>query len=241
MAVCQVDQGYRIVQVLGHPTLATWPTGHLSAVGIKVPAGAATHLAAVVPKATAPQLSLLLQLLQWDPYKRPSAHHALEHACFADTVDVCDLDPRNKRRSVTHASIHAHHIDREVSEVEGGRMTSFAAAMMTLKAVNKFKQFLPRFRTKARNVRAATNMAALAEAKVGRASVFDMEAAMDAIANEMGVDDAVIAQADARASVGTGARVKTSDASGDALAADQYQDGDDDFHRRFAAVSAFGF
>jgi serine/threonine protein kinase len=245
----QVDQGYRLVQVLGHPTQASWPSGHRSASHIKVAADAATHLAAAVPKATAPQLCLLTQLLQWDPHKRPTAHNALEHGCFDDTPDVANLDPRKRRSSMTHDAIHEHHIAREVSEQEGGRMTSVAAAMMTLRAINKFKQAIPRFQKNGRKGQKPRQVSSLltvvedsaaadggtgaGSCKPHRSSIFDMEAAMDAISHEIGCDDA-----------SAGGEGEGGDGGGGddtATRAEEHDDDDDDddaddFHGRFAVV-----
>lgn len=183
----QVDQAYKIVCILGQPNSTTWPTGYLTAATIKIPAGQATSLSAVVPHATMAQQSLLRALLQWNPQTRPTAHQALMHECFENVEDVADLDPRRRRSSINTAHLHAEHIERDISEEEAGRMVG-ATLLTTLKAVSMFKRGLRKARSEpgglGEEVRA--NVSAGSAGSADAAILFDMEAEMDAIAAMMG-------------------------------------------------------
>lgn len=80
----EADQVYKICSVLGTPTVETWPEGiKLAAqMGFRYPPFVPTPLAQVVPNASLEALALLEDLLQFDPCRRPTANHALQHAFF---------------------------------------------------------------------------------------------------------------------------------------------------------------
>lgn len=188
----QVDQAFKIVQVLGQPTSASWPTGYVSAANIKVPASQSTSLSSVVPRADMAQQSLLRSLLQWNPQTRPTAHQALMHECFNDVEDVANLDPKRRRSSISDNHLHDHHIQREISEEEAGRMVG-ATLLTTLKAVSIFKRNLRRVKSDPSSIgkeamkgSEARRQTAPAVADDNDAMFFDMEAEMEAIAASMG-------------------------------------------------------
>lgn len=80
----EADQVYKICSVLGTPTVETWPEGiKLAAqMGFRYPPFVPTPLAQVVPNASLEALALLEDLLQFDPCRRPTANHALQHTFF---------------------------------------------------------------------------------------------------------------------------------------------------------------
>lgn len=78
------DQIYKICSVLGTPTADTWPEGlKLAAqMGFRFPPFIPTPLAQLVPNASFEALALLSDLLQFDPYRRPTASQALQFPFF---------------------------------------------------------------------------------------------------------------------------------------------------------------
>ena len=80
----EADQIYKICSVLGTPTLEAWPEGiKLAAqMGFRYPPFVATALVQVVPNASLEALALLTDLLQFAPYRRPTATQALRYPFF---------------------------------------------------------------------------------------------------------------------------------------------------------------
>lgn len=80
----EADQIYKICSVLGTPTLGSWPEGlKLAAqMGFRYPPFVPTPLTQIVPNASFEALGLLSDLLQFDPYRRPTASQALQYPFF---------------------------------------------------------------------------------------------------------------------------------------------------------------
>ena len=80
----EADQVYKICFVLGTPTAETWPDGlKLAAqMGFRYPPFVPTPLAQLVPNASYEALALLSDLLQFDPYRRPTASQSLQYPFF---------------------------------------------------------------------------------------------------------------------------------------------------------------
>jgi protein kinase len=80
----ETDQIYKIFAVLGCPNQKTWPDAarRASKLGIRFPTVTPTGLDATVPTASPLGLSLLSDLLRYDPAKRPTAAQALQHDFF---------------------------------------------------------------------------------------------------------------------------------------------------------------
>lgn len=80
----EADQVYKICSVLGTPTAETWPEGlKLAAqMGFRYPPFVPTPLAQLVPNASYEALALLSDLLQFDPYRRPTASQSLQYPFF---------------------------------------------------------------------------------------------------------------------------------------------------------------
>lgn len=78
------DEIYKICSVLGTPTMQSWPEGMklAAAMHFKFPRFVPTPLEKLVPNASADALSLLADLLIYDPKKRPTAAQALQHPYF---------------------------------------------------------------------------------------------------------------------------------------------------------------
>lgn len=80
----EADQMYKICSVLGTPTAQTWPEGLKLAtqMGFRYPPFVRTPLSQILPTASSEALDLLTDLLQYDPYRRPTASQALQYPFF---------------------------------------------------------------------------------------------------------------------------------------------------------------
>ncbi|RXN30513.1 serine threonine- kinase MAK isoform X1 [Labeo rohita] len=80
----EVDEIFKICQVLGTVKKSDWPEGYqLAAVmNFRFPQCVPTPLKTLIPNATSEALDLMRDLLQWDPKKRPSAAKALRYPYF---------------------------------------------------------------------------------------------------------------------------------------------------------------
>lgn len=80
----EADQIYKICSVLGTPTADTWPEGlKLAAqMGFRYPPFVPTPLGQILPNASHEAVALLTDLLQFDPYRRPTASQALHYPFF---------------------------------------------------------------------------------------------------------------------------------------------------------------
>jgi serine/threonine protein kinase len=86
----ETDQIAKLCSVLGTPSTSEWPEGYrlASQLGFVFPQFAATPLSALIPRASAEALSLMRDLMQWDPAKRPSAEQCLQHPFFTRTGGI---------------------------------------------------------------------------------------------------------------------------------------------------------
>lgn len=80
----EIDQIFKICSVLGTPDKRDWPEGHQLAttMGFSFPQFSPTSLHTLVPNACGEALSLMSEMLQWNPAKRPTASQALRHPYF---------------------------------------------------------------------------------------------------------------------------------------------------------------
>ncbi|TRY91061.1 hypothetical protein DNTS_035781 [Danionella cerebrum] len=80
----EVDEIFKICQVLGTVKKSDWPEGYqlASAMNFRFPQCVPTPLKTLIPNATNEALELMRDLLQWDPKKRPSAAKALRYPYF---------------------------------------------------------------------------------------------------------------------------------------------------------------
>jgi protein kinase len=78
------DQIYKIFGVLGVPNQRTWPDGIRLAnrLGIRFPNSVPIGLASALPDLSPAGMSLVSEMLRFDPTKRPSAAQALQHEWF---------------------------------------------------------------------------------------------------------------------------------------------------------------
>ncbi|XP_042254722.1 serine/threonine-protein kinase MAK isoform X5 [Thunnus maccoyii] len=80
----EVDEIFKICQVLGTVKKLDWPEGyHLaSAMNFRFPQCVPTHLKTLIPNASNEAITLMKDLLQWDPKKRPTAVQSLRYPYF---------------------------------------------------------------------------------------------------------------------------------------------------------------
>ncbi|XP_056155903.1 serine/threonine-protein kinase MAK isoform X4 [Lampris incognitus] len=80
----EVDEIFKICQVLGTVKKTDWPEGYqlASAMNFRFPQCVPTHLKTLIPNASNEAISLMRDMLQWDPKKRPTAVQALRYPYF---------------------------------------------------------------------------------------------------------------------------------------------------------------
>ncbi|XP_061877207.1 serine/threonine-protein kinase MAK isoform X1 [Entelurus aequoreus] len=80
----EVDEIFKICQVLGTVKKLDWSEGHhlASAMNFRFPQCVPTPLKTLIPNASSEAITLMKDLLQWDPKKRPTAVQALRYPYF---------------------------------------------------------------------------------------------------------------------------------------------------------------
>ncbi|XP_070709213.1 serine/threonine-protein kinase MAK isoform X2 [Pempheris klunzingeri] len=80
----EVDEIFKICQVLGTVKKADWPEGYqlASAMNFRFPQCVPTHLKTLIPNASNEAIILMRDMLQWDPKKRPTAVQSLRYPYF---------------------------------------------------------------------------------------------------------------------------------------------------------------
>ncbi|KFV51318.1 Serine/threonine-protein kinase MAK [Tyto alba] len=80
----EVDEIFKICQVLGTPKKSEWPEGyHLaSAMSFRFPQCVPISLKCLIPNASSEAIQLMSDMLNWNPKKRPTASQALKYPYF---------------------------------------------------------------------------------------------------------------------------------------------------------------
>nr|XP_035926982.1 serine/threonine-protein kinase MAK isoform X1 [Halichoerus grypus] len=80
----EVDEIFKICQVLGTPKKSDWPEGYqlASSMNFRFPQCVPTNLKTLIPNASNEAIQLMTEMLNWDPKKRPTASQALKHPYF---------------------------------------------------------------------------------------------------------------------------------------------------------------
>ena len=75
---------YKICSVLGSPSVADWPEGQklASQMNFRFPQFVPTHLSIIIPNASPEAISLMEDLMRFDPQKRPGASQTLQYPFF---------------------------------------------------------------------------------------------------------------------------------------------------------------
>ncbi|KAM6176831.1 serine/threonine-protein kinase MAK isoform 2-T2 [Erethizon dorsatum] len=80
----EVDEIFKICQVLGTPKKSDWPEGYqlASSMNFRFPQCVPVNLKTLIPNASSEAIHLMTEMLNWDPKKRPTASQALKHPYF---------------------------------------------------------------------------------------------------------------------------------------------------------------
>ncbi|KAM5266172.1 serine/threonine-protein kinase MAK isoform 1-T2 [Hipposideros larvatus] len=80
----EVDEIFKICQVLGTPKKSDWPEGYqlASLMNFRFPQCVPINLKTLIPNASNEAIQLMTEMLNWDPKKRPTASQALKHPYF---------------------------------------------------------------------------------------------------------------------------------------------------------------
>lgn len=80
----EVDEIFKICQVLGTPSKSDWPEGHqlAASMNFRFPQCVPINLKTLIPNASNEAIQLMTHMLSWDPKKRPTASQALKHPYF---------------------------------------------------------------------------------------------------------------------------------------------------------------
>lgn len=80
----EVDEVFKICQVLGTFKKCDWPEGYnlATSMNFRFPKCVPTSLRSLIPNAGDDAITLMKDMLQWDPVKRPSAAQALRYPYF---------------------------------------------------------------------------------------------------------------------------------------------------------------
>ncbi|KAF3698704.1 Serine/threonine-protein kinase MAK [Channa argus] len=80
----EVDEIFKICQVLGTPKKSDWPEGYnlAASMNFRFPKCVPTSLRSLIPNASDEAITLMKDMLQWDPEKRPSVVQALRYPYF---------------------------------------------------------------------------------------------------------------------------------------------------------------
>ncbi|XP_055120113.1 serine/threonine-protein kinase MAK isoform X3 [Symphalangus syndactylus] len=80
----EVDEIFKICQVLGTPKKSDWPEGYqlASSMNFRFPQCVPINLKTLIPNASNEAIQLMTEMLNWNPKKRPSASQALKHPYF---------------------------------------------------------------------------------------------------------------------------------------------------------------
>ncbi|KAM5166093.1 serine/threonine-protein kinase MAK isoform 4-T4 [Callospermophilus lateralis] len=80
----EIDEIFKICQVLGTPKKSDWPEGYqlASSMNFRFPQCVPMNLKTLIPNASNEAIQLMTEMLNWDPKKRPTASQALKHPYF---------------------------------------------------------------------------------------------------------------------------------------------------------------
>lgn len=102
----ETDEIYKVCAVLGSPTQRNWPEGLrlASAMSFRFPQFVATPLHQILPNVSQDGVTLIQDLIRYDPQQRPSASQALQYPFFAAHTAAPQMLPRRNeglRRSLS--------------------------------------------------------------------------------------------------------------------------------------------
>ncbi|XP_028967676.1 serine/threonine-protein kinase ICK [Galendromus occidentalis] len=123
----EIDQIFRICSVLGTPDKRDWPEGYQLATGMnfRFPQFTEMTLESIVPNCSAEGISLLRDMLRWNPSRRPTATAALRYPYFREgprTGPMYSLNQQMKQhqRSAMARSYQEFADKRLLQDLENG-------------------------------------------------------------------------------------------------------------------------
>eukprot|EP00792_Barthelona_sp_PAP020_P005088 TRINITY_DN2490_c0_g1_i1.p1 TRINITY_DN2490_c0_g1~~TRINITY_DN2490_c0_g1_i1.p1 ORF type:complete len:429 (+),score=76.30 TRINITY_DN2490_c0_g1_i1:48-1334(+) len=86
----EIDTLYRICNILGPPTNKSWPEGLKLAqnIGFSYPSTSPTDLASICKNASTEAIELMMDMMHYDPAKRPTASQCLQYPYFTKHLKV---------------------------------------------------------------------------------------------------------------------------------------------------------
>ncbi|XP_030016017.1 serine/threonine-protein kinase MAK-like isoform X2 [Sphaeramia orbicularis] len=94
----EVDEVFKICQVLGTLKKTDWPYGYnlAASMNFRFPKCVPTSLRSLIPNASEDAITLMRDMLQWDPEKRPSALQALRYPYFHVGIPHSKISEQHK-------------------------------------------------------------------------------------------------------------------------------------------------
>ncbi|CAJ1082402.1 serine/threonine-protein kinase MAK isoform X4 [Xyrichtys novacula] len=137
----EVDEIFKICQVLGTVKKADWPEGyHLaSAMNFRFPQCVPTPLKTLIPNASNEAIILMRDLLQWDPKKRPTAVQALRYPYF-QVGQILGPRPQSQEIKKVQARTQAQ---RQVSESKTDTQHSSSESKASTTSSKNYQQHQP--------------------------------------------------------------------------------------------------
>ncbi|XP_055007343.1 serine/threonine-protein kinase MAK-like [Boleophthalmus pectinirostris] len=116
----EVDEIFKICQVLGTLKKSDWPEGYnlASSMNFRFPKCVPTSLRSLIPNASDDAIALMRDLLQWDPDKRPSAVQALRYPYFHVGVSNVKVQAKFVEESAEPLSLCTKHPDPSREQVK---------------------------------------------------------------------------------------------------------------------------
>ncbi|KAF4075896.1 hypothetical protein AMELA_G00224210 [Ameiurus melas] len=126
----EVDEIFKICQVLGTVKKTDWLEGHqlAAAMNFRFPQCVPTPIKSLIPNASSEALTLMKDLLYWNPKKRPTAVQALRYSYFQvgqvlglqpQTPDLCKSQVKTAHPSKTKSELQSVSEPALCSKVQG--------------------------------------------------------------------------------------------------------------------------
>eukprot|EP00939_MAST-03C_sp_MAST-3C-sp1_P002720 g2720.t1 len=111
----EADEIYKICSVLGSPTKSVWEDGMRLAqtMNFRFPQFSPTSLKTLIPHASDTAIQVMLDLLRWDPNKRPTSSQVLNAPFFKETIGPHD------DRSSFHSNSKSRSGSNRISQIVG--------------------------------------------------------------------------------------------------------------------------
>ncbi|KAK5605003.1 hypothetical protein CRENBAI_003594 [Crenichthys baileyi] len=137
----EVDEIFKICQVLGTVKKMDWPEGFqlASAMNFRFPQCVPTNLKTLIPNASKEAIALMQDMLQWDPKKRPTAVQALRYPYF-QVGQV--LGPRPQSQEVKKVQTRQM-VQKQLSDSKTDPQQSSAESKASTSSSRNYQQHQP--------------------------------------------------------------------------------------------------